>query len=103
MPAAEFTGRRTGSGAVMEVDRITGIGVVGPQATPAWPRKPLRRRAFSEEVAEPESEREFAGEENDPGSDRAGQDPSIQEELDADDAELTAGEDGRGRALDLLA
>jgi hypothetical protein len=47
----------------MEVDRISGMGGTGPEASPAWQKSALRRRKFFEEVAPPtESEADSADE-----------------------------------------
>lgn len=34
----------------MDVDRISGVGGVGPEQTPCWTREKMRRRKFVEDV-----------------------------------------------------
>jgi hypothetical protein len=40
----------------MEVDRVSQMGGVGPDAIPAWQQRENRRRRFTEEVPESEAE-----------------------------------------------
>jgi hypothetical protein len=58
----------------MEVDRISRMGGVRPEAIPAWQQSANRRRKFVEEVPESESEaeerEEAAAEAADPAEDR---------------------------------
>ncbi len=66
----------------MDVDRISPMGGIGQDGSPAWTREKMRRRKFTEEV-EPEVE------------------------TDAGDAEVAASadsdEDSKDRVLDLMA
>lgn len=57
----------------MEVDRISQMGGVRPEAIPSWQQRENRRRKFTEEVPESEAEaaeREEAAAEAEPDEDR---------------------------------
>ena len=55
----------------MEVDRVSQMGGVDQEQTPAWTRNKLRRRKFTEEVELTEAERQEAeaAEASEPGDD----------------------------------
>ena len=54
-----FAGARRRA-AVMDVDRISAMGGVGQEQTPAWTRAKMRRRKFTEDVDLSEGEQEEA-------------------------------------------
>ena len=74
----------------MEVDRISQMGGVGHDASPAWQRSARRRRKFSEEVDEPQPDDGLLAEDEALAS---GSDPNPQADDPSPDPDSIASDD----------
>lgn len=70
----------------MEVDRISRMGGVGRDATPAWQNSAKRRRKFVDEVEPPEPENEDLPAESD-------ESPADSNQFSAQDTDAVEGDD----------